>query len=87
MTESDIVERLRSYPRVVRPHGDTALMREAADEIEQLRRWKGEALIVLEDWEKVWEAAGRPGAWGSSKAVSTREHVERISSATHQDQG
>jgi hypothetical protein len=36
-------------------------------EIDQLRRWKAEATIVLDEWDAVWRAAGRPGALGQTK--------------------
>ncbi len=39
-----------------------------ADELAQLRAWKAEAMEVLGQWERVWEAAGRPGPLGGSKA-------------------
>jgi len=38
------------------------------DSVEHLIRWKAEAMMVLDEWERVWEAAGRPGALGESKA-------------------
>ena len=51
----------------------------AADEIERLRRWKDEAMIVLSDWDVVWdEAAGRPGPIGGSKATSVAREIERL---------
>lgn len=37
-------------------------------ELERLRAWKAEAMEVLGQWEQVWEAAGRPGPLGGSKA-------------------
>ena len=37
-------------------------------EIERLRAWKAEATEVLSTWENVWEALGRPGELGASKA-------------------
>ena len=37
-------------------------------EIERLRAWKAEATEVLATWENVWEAVGRPGELGASKA-------------------
>jgi hypothetical protein len=37
-------------------------------ELAFLRRWRAEAIEVLNEWEQVWEAAGRPGPLGSSKA-------------------
>lgn len=47
----------------------------AADTIETLRRWKAEAMTVLDEWEATWEAAGRPGHLGQSKAVAVRQLV------------
>jgi hypothetical protein len=45
-------------------------------EVEALRSWKREAMEVLAEWEAVWEAMGRPGALGSSKAASVRRALE-----------
>ena len=47
------------------------------EEAERLERWKSEATIVINGWEAVWEAAGRPGGLGSLKYVATREHIEQ----------
>lgn len=47
------------------------------DEIEQLRRWKTEALEVLKSWERVLENAGGPGRVGQSKAEANDIH-ERL---------
>lgn len=44
------------------------LLTAAADELEHLAQWKAEAVEVLNAWEQVWDAAGRPGPLGSSKA-------------------
>ena len=44
-------------------------------EIESLRRWKGEALTVLSDWEQVWQALGCPGFLGESKAAASLRHL------------
>ena len=38
-------------------------------------RFKAEALIVLDEWERLWEALGRPGRIGQSKAEASREMV------------
>lgn len=46
-------------------------------ELEQLRRWKAEAMTVLAEWEDVWIAAGRPGDLGRSKAAGVFEFVRR----------
>ena len=37
-------------------------------EVARLEAWKAEAVEVLGQWEQVWEAAGRPGPLGGSKA-------------------
>jgi hypothetical protein len=47
-------------------------------EVERLREWKAEAMTVLGDWEAVWEAAGRPGQLGGSKAQGVREWVGEV---------
>ena len=47
-------------------------------ELERLRAWKAEAMVVLNEWEAAWEAAGRPGALGSSKAQATAEEIRRL---------
>lgn len=39
-------------------------------EIRELEAWKESAMQVIGEWEKVWEAAGRPGRLGASKAAS-----------------
>ena len=41
---------------------------EATEEIERLKRWKEESIVVFNEWEKVWTAAGSPGTLGASKA-------------------
>jgi hypothetical protein len=43
-----------------------------------LVRWKDEALEVLNEWEKVYEALGSPGALGASKALSALAEVQRV---------
>lgn len=56
------------------PHSSAAafdLLREAADTIKLLSRWKAEALTALSQWEAAWEAAGNPGPLGVSKASTT----------------
>lgn len=51
-----------------RTHGSFASYAELADDREALLAWKAEAMEVLGQWEKVWEAAGCPGPLGGSKA-------------------
>lgn len=48
----------------------------AAAELERLEGWQREAMTVLDEWEKVWETAGRPGQLGGSKAEGVREWIE-----------
>ena len=45
-------------------------------EVRELEAWKESAMMVLGEWEKVWEAAGKPGKLGASKAVSVREYLD-----------
>jgi hypothetical protein len=44
-------------------------------EIQELKAWKESAVLVLDEWEKVWKAAGKPGRLGASKAASVREFL------------
>jgi hypothetical protein len=44
-------------------------------EVRELKGWKESAMIVLAEWEQVWEAAGKPGRLGDSKAGAVREHL------------
>lgn len=44
----------------------------ALDEIDRLRRWKAEATQVIDEWDRVWDAAGRPGPLGETKAETVR---------------
>ena len=60
-------------------------MFKAADALEaqaarntELERWKAEALVVLGQWDEVWEALGRPGPLGSSKAVEALTEAHRL---------
>ena len=47
-------------------------------ELEDLRRWKAEAMIVLAEWETVWLAAGCPGPLGSSKARAVARFIDDL---------
>jgi len=40
---------------------------------QQLENWKESATFILTEWDSVWEAAGKPGQLGSSKAAAVRE--------------
>lgn len=48
----------------------------------RLRRWKAEAMEVLGDWDKVFEALGSPGQIGASKAASALAAVQRLTAAS-----
>lgn len=56
------------------------IMRDAADELEHLRRWQAEASHVLDEWEGVWMIAGQPGRLGASKAQAVGHEVQRLRS-------
>lgn len=84
MTENDScpVSARESYAKLNAntggPHHQGQTSREAQtalDEIDQLRRWKSEAIIVLNEWEDVWQRAGRPGPLGESKAAAVRRMI------------
>ncbi|MDA1178796.1 MAG: hypothetical protein O2931_08380 [Planctomycetota bacterium] len=57
--------------------GDDSLcnVRRLRAQIRELEAWKESAMTVLGEWDEVWEAAGRPGRLGASKAVSLREYL------------
>lgn len=50
-------------------------------EVKRLSRWKREAMEVLDQWEAVWEALGRPGPLGGRKSAAVLAEVERLSAA------
>ncbi len=50
-------------------------------EIDRLRAWKAEALIVLNEWDEVWKLLGKPGSLGQTKARGVHDMV-RIMTAT-----
>jgi hypothetical protein len=92
----DIVEKLRSRYKVICricQHMDSdmgtvhAVMDEAAAEIERLRRWKAEAIGVLEGWNTVWEAAGRPGRLGDSQFIAVAAEFERLRAELASERG
>lgn len=41
----------------------------ALREIDNLRRWKAEAEVVIEEWDQLWEEVGCPGELGKTKAA------------------
>lgn len=58
-----------------------AALKDFGKELNKLRRWKAEATEVIERWEEVWEAAGRPGELGSSKPKALLAWVEDLQAA------
>ena len=57
---------------------DPATVTEMCDEIERLRRWKHEAMVLDEAWDRVWDALGKPGLLGEMKQTASRREVERL---------
>lgn len=47
-------------------------------ELNNLRRWKREALEVAAAWEQVWVELGQPGPLGASKAQASRVAVDAL---------
>lgn len=80
MEAPDIIDELRGFT-AGSESARASLMRDAADEIARLRAWKAEALTVLAEWEETWEAAGRPGRLGGSKAIAVRDEIDRLRGA------
>jgi hypothetical protein len=48
------------------------------ERLAKLGRWKEEATAVLEEWDRVHEALGSPGALGESKAKAAQQEVVRL---------
>ncbi len=59
---------------------DAARLRSERD---QLQQWKQEAMVVLGEWEAVWEAAESPGRLGQSKSVAVRNVFLANAEAIH----
>ena len=51
---------------------------ELAREIQRLKRWKAEALQVLNQWDEAWQAAGCPGQLGESIPMATAAEISRL---------
>lgn len=54
-----------------------ALMPFIEGELARLEGWKFEAMVVLGKWDEVFEALGKPGAIGASKADASLAEVNR----------
>jgi len=55
---------------------------ESSSEVDRLRAWKAEAMAVLDEWERTWEVAGRPGGLGALKARATADEIRRLQRLT-----
>lgn len=44
----------------------------------ELKAWKESAMSVMAEWDKVYEALGRPGFIGSSMAASSLDEVKQL---------
>lgn len=66
-----LTEEAAAYLEALDPHTILDLL----DRIEQLEAWRTEGLAVLDQWEKVWKAAGEPGPLGLSKAQNVLDWV------------
>lgn len=76
-----IIDRLRvtyaSLPWPAEAPQNRAI-RDAIAEIEQLRRWKAEAMEVLAGWDAVWRDAGSPGELGQYRSTAVRQEIRRL---------
>ena len=88
MTEytATIIDRLRAT-RATMPANcpqDRAI-RDAITEIEQLRRWKAEAMEVLAGWDAVWREAGSPGELGQYRSTAVGQEIRRLQRAASRE--
>ena len=76
-----IIDRLRvtyaSLPWPAEAPQNRAI-RDAITEIEQLRRWKAEAMEVLAGWDAVWRDAGSPGELGQYRSTAVGQEIRRL---------
>lgn len=47
-------------------------------EVELLMDWKRDAMRVLNGWDRVWEALGKPGPLGAMKSANALAAVQRL---------
>lgn len=77
----DIVHRLRAITEMNWDADEVTVpvCAEAANEIEVLRRWKAEAMAVLNDWDAVFGMVPQPAsALGGSKPMLVAAEIERL---------
>jgi hypothetical protein len=56
-------------------HNLAKLCRELEIATAKLSAWKEAAKTILNEWEEVWETAGKPGKIGVSKAEAVRDFI------------
>ena len=49
--------------------------------IKELETWKASAMRVLSEWDAVFDALGKPGALGDSKAVASLARIKELEAA------
>lgn len=91
-TSDDPVPARTSYPADgALPPGtcelDSQLYEDAMDELDQLRRWKREAMRILTDLDGLYDDLGHPGRLGTSKIASIRQMIARGIRGTVTDTG
>jgi hypothetical protein len=72
----------RWYFRINSPFSDSALCtaeeHELLDEIERLRRWKAEAILVLNDWDSVWLSLDIHGQLGEKRSETVINYINEL---------
>lgn len=51
---------------------------DAFRELQRLRAWKGEAMLLLQKWRQVWLLLGRPGALGEDIADASYAYLDEF---------
>ncbi len=59
------------------------MFRKACMDRDTLKHWKQEGMLVLGEWESVWDSAGSPGTLGQSKAAAVREFILENAESIH----
>lgn len=57
------------------------------EELERLRAWKAEAMHSLREWDLVFDALGRPGPLGPTKAANALAEIQRRQPLTEAREG
>lgn len=72
------LRRIANHPFDSDPYDASVECAEAADEVERLRDWKEQAILVISRWDDMWELVGRPGPLGASRPANVRALIERL---------